>query len=131
MQSLAVFRSAVESDASRSGVRICRVKTVCVLTQGKWTAEEEASLKELLAARGERWVELGALLGRLPEAVRDKCKALKLGEAKGQGGWCAEEEGKLTTLVTRYLEERPAVRIPFSLVPSILASVSMFKWSVI
>lgn len=126
MQSLAVFRSAIESDASWSRVRIRGVKTVCVLMQGKWTAEEEASLKELLAARGERWVELGALLGRLPEAVRDKCRALKLGEAKRQGGWSAEEEGKLTTLVTRYLEERPAVRVSSSLVPQYLPSSHLF-----
>ena len=83
-----------------------------VSPQGKWTAEDVEKLKELHAAKGDRWVEMGASLGRLPEAVRDKFRTLKLGDARKAGAWTPEEEGKLTELVSNYLAKRPAVRVP-------------------
>ncbi len=76
-------------------------------SQGKWTAEEEDKLKQLYAAKGGRWKEIGTSLGRLPEAVRDKYKSFKLGDAKKQGKWTPEEEGKLANLVQEYFDARP------------------------
>ena len=81
-----------------------------LLSQGKWTAEEEDKLKQLYAEKGGRWKELGASLGRLPEAVRDKYKSFRLGDAKKEGKWTPEEEGKLATLVQEYLDNRPVRR---------------------
>ncbi|BDA51084.1 probable cyclin-D-binding Myb-like transcription factor 1 at C-terminar half [Coccomyxa sp. Obi] len=75
--------------------------------KGKWTAEEEDKLKQLYAAKGGRWKEIGNSLGRLPEAVRDKYKSMKLGDARKEGKWTPEEEGKLAKLVQEYLDARP------------------------
>ena len=68
-------------------------------------------------------MELGALLGRLPEAVRDKYRIIRLGDARKSGAWSPEEEGKLTNLVTTYLAERPAVRVDSSPSPLLTAPV--------
>ena len=52
--------------------------------RGAWTGAEVSRLRELVAARGNRWVEIGGALGRLPEACRDKWK--ELGSGSGGGG---------------------------------------------
>lgn len=72
--------------------------------QGKWTTEEVEKLKELHAQKGDRWKELGLALGRLPEAVRDKFKSLKLGGNRREGNWTPEEEARLLELVNARLE---------------------------
>jgi hypothetical protein len=74
--------------------------------QGYWSKEEVERLKELHAQKGDRWKELGAALGRLPEAVRDKFKMLKLGDARRSGKWSPEEEAKLIELVNQHMENR-------------------------
>ena len=46
--------------------------------QGRWSKEETARLRELVAQLPGRWTEIGLRLGRLPEGVRDKVPDLLL-----------------------------------------------------
>ena len=82
--------------------------------------EDAERLLELHAERGNRWKEIGAALGRLPETCRDKYRDLALAQARQTGKWSPEEEGKLNELVTSYMEQRP--------VSSMLCHAIMFGW---
>ena len=75
--------------------------------QGKWSIEDAERLLELHAEKGNRWKEIGAALGRLPETCRDKYRDLALAQARQTGKWTPGEEGRLNELVTSYMEQRP------------------------
>lgn len=78
-----------------------------MLLQGNWSKEDCKRLMQLHAERGNKWREIGAALGRLPETCRDKHRELEMGDSHKKGTWSAVEEGKLSELVTQYIEERP------------------------
>ena len=69
--------------------------------------EDAERLLDLHAEKGNRWKEIGAALGRLPETCRDKYRDLALAQARQMGKWSPEEESKLNELVTNYMEQRP------------------------
>lgn len=54
--------------------------------KGVWTPDEVSRMRELVAEKGNRWVEIGGALGRLPEACRDKWKELGGTGSGGSGG---------------------------------------------
>ncbi len=68
--------------------------------QGRWSEEETAWLLALVAERGLRWQSIGATLGRMPEACRDRHREAKLGSARRTGRWAPEEEARLAELVS-------------------------------
>ena len=84
------------------------------LLQGKWTAEEEERLKELVTQKGRKWKEIGAALNRMPESCRDKHKEIVLGQAKKKGRWDKEETNRLRDAVHAYLAKRIVSRNPFT-----------------
>lgn len=67
--------------------------------QGLWSEEESARLLALVAERGQRWQAIGAALGRMPEACRDRYRETRLGAARRSGKWAPEEEARLADIV--------------------------------
>jgi hypothetical protein len=56
-------------------------------TQGEWSPEEDARLKQLQAERGNKWKEIGQLLGRHQESVNDRWSTLGKGMRAKSGQW--------------------------------------------
>lgn len=44
--------------------------------QGKWRAEEDAALRQLLEQHGRKWALVGAAVGRMPESCRDRWRSI-------------------------------------------------------
>lgn len=78
---------------------------VCWRCQGKWEKEQEEQLLQLVADRGRKWKEIGAVMNRLPESCRDKHKEISLGDAKKKGRWDREETEKLRNIVQDYIAQ--------------------------
>jgi len=78
--------------------------------QGAWSAEAGARLLALVAERGPRWQEIGAALGRMPEACRDRWRETRLGPARKSGAWAPDEEARLAELVPDALAAAAAAR---------------------
>ncbi|KAK9824387.1 hypothetical protein WJX72_009904 [[Myrmecia] bisecta] len=71
--------------------------------QGRWDAEEDAQLRELVETGGQKWKAIGAALGRIPEGCRDRWKEIRMGEQRRSGAWSEEEVRKLRDAVEEYL----------------------------
>lgn len=56
-------------------------------------------LLELVAEHGPRWQTIGAALGRMPEACRDRFRETRLGAERRSGKWTPEEEARLADIV--------------------------------
>lgn len=73
--------------------------------KGAWTAEEDAALQAAHRRHGAKWVKIGDALSRLPEACRDRWRALGGGAAAGRvaprvtGAWSDAEEAVLREAV--------------------------------
>lgn len=62
---------------------------------GKWTPEEEESLRRLHMEHGPKWNVIGAKLGRIPDALKDKWRQIKDADKVRKGRWSLEERQKL------------------------------------
>jgi hypothetical protein len=71
---------------------------------GKWSAEEVETMKQLVAEHGPKWVVIGATLKRAPDAVRRKYGRI-CGDFSS-GHWNGEEEAALIKLVYRSVRKR-------------------------
>jgi len=111
--------------------------------RGGWTAENIEELERLVRLHGRKWVQIGAILGRDPGAVRDKFRQLvakKSGSVKDLScRWSREEEDRLIEAIKRALPEIhwedpnsvPLYKIPWKIVaPSLGRTVyaCMEKW---
>lgn len=76
--------------------------------QRAWTAEDEVQLKEMVDTMGNNWKEIGAKLGRFPEACRLKYRD-KLSKKFKKGNWSAEEDESLTKHVHDSLAAKRAM----------------------
>ena len=66
--------------------------------KGRWSARDRARLAALVAQKGHRWTEIGALLGRTPHScagafAKLEPRAIGAGAGAGAGGGGEEEEG--------------------------------------
>jgi Myb-like DNA-binding domain len=71
--------------------------------KGKWTSEEDEELRSYVADLGNKWVQIGARLGRPREACRVRWREIQLGSEKKSGKWSADEEERLKSAVNEYL----------------------------
>ena len=70
--------------------------------RGKWTAEEDASLRQICLEKEGQWSLVGQMLGRMPEDCRDRWRNyLKCGDNKNTAKWTDEEEQNLIVIVNR------------------------------
>jgi hypothetical protein len=53
--------------------------------QGAWSPEEDAHLRREVGAKGKRWKEIGAAIGRSGEQCRDRWRKIGLGDARVTG----------------------------------------------
>lgn len=49
----------------------------CHPAQGKWSAEDDERLRQLVAEKGSTWKEIAPALGRMPLACRDRWKEVR------------------------------------------------------
>ncbi|KAK5168674.1 uncharacterized protein LTR77_005983 [Saxophila tyrrhenica] len=69
-------------------------------TRGPWTAEEDETLRIRYAEMPEQWTNLGDLLFRPPDAVRDRWRSVVKDAGKRQvGPWSVQEESDLKRAV--------------------------------
>ena len=80
--------------------------------RGAWSADDTARLLALVAARGTVWTSVGAALGRLPEACRDRWREARLGDAKAAGRWSDAEAAALDAAVRAHLRARAGAAAP-------------------
>lgn len=74
--------------------------------RGKWTKEEDEELAKLCAVKEGQWAEIGKMLGRMPEDVRDRYRNyIKCGSKRTAQKWSAEEEERLMNVINEMLEE--------------------------
>ncbi|KAL6950094.1 hypothetical protein ACO0QE_000764 [Hanseniaspora vineae] len=70
--------------------------------RGKWTAEEDANLRQICLEKEGQWSLVGQMLGRMPEDCRDRWRNyLKCGDNKNTAKWTPEEEQNLIVIVNR------------------------------
>lgn len=74
--------------------------------RGKWTQEEDQKLMRMSAEAPGDWKSMGAALGRMPQACKDRFKEIKLGNAKHSGMWQQHEVEKLEASVKEILDHR-------------------------
>jgi hypothetical protein len=74
--------------------------------KGKWTSEEDEELRAAVSDLGNKWLQIGARLGRPREACRVRYREIQLGGEKKTGRWSTEEEEKLKEAVNEYLEAK-------------------------
>ena len=72
----------------------------------KWSAEESEALRRLVAARGKNWVAIGAEMGRLPDACRDRWR--KIDKPYATGAWSEAEVDALRAAVAAQQAQRQA-----------------------
>ena len=68
--------------------------------KGKWSAHEEARLRALHAAHGNKWAVIAEELGRERTGVRDKWRELSVPDRR-TGAWTEAEDARLLELVSQ------------------------------
>ncbi|KAF7430794.1 RNA polymerase I enhancer binding protein [Pleurotus ostreatus] len=69
--------------------------------QGKWTAEEDALLKQAVADLGQQWEKVSPRVGRMSADCRDRYRNHIVNrDIRLTGGWSRDEEERLTQIVT-------------------------------
>ncbi|KAJ8487451.1 hypothetical protein ONZ45_g14326 [Pleurotus djamor] len=70
--------------------------------QGKWTAQEDALLKQAVVDLGPQWEKVSLRVGRMSADCRDRHRNHIVNrEIRNTGTWTREEEEKLTEIVTK------------------------------
>jgi len=74
--------------------------------RGKWTPEEDATLRQAYETQPQKWVAIGNILGRMPEDCRDRWRNyLACGDTKRTEDWTQKEENELTMIVQHLVSE--------------------------
>lgn len=73
--------------------------------KGAWTPEEDSKLLEFHGQHGSKWSKIGNMIGRLPEACRDRFRAIGMAPTKNVGHWNKEEEEALSSVIMEYSRE--------------------------
>ncbi|KXN89584.1 DNA-binding protein REB1 [Leucoagaricus sp. SymC.cos] len=69
--------------------------------QGKWSAEEDARLKQAVVELGQQWEKVSLRVGRMSSDCRDRYRNhIQNREVRVTGPWSKEEEIQLTQIVT-------------------------------
>ncbi|KAK4457487.1 hypothetical protein QBC42DRAFT_144505, partial [Cladorrhinum samala] len=84
----------------------CRKNFHNFVARGKWTAEQDDELDEMVKAHGKSWVLIGGLINRHPDDVRDRYRNyLICRETAKQDYWTVEEEEQLTAAVEKAIKK--------------------------
>ncbi|BFZ56903.1 RNA polymerase I enhancer binding protein [Savitreella phatthalungensis] len=96
---------------SRTKIRAVFRRTYHPYERGKFTAEEEELLRQLVEELGQNFREIGQRLSRFPEDVRDhwrnKLTNIGAGRKLNKGIWTVEEERKLREAVFEAIKPSP------------------------
>lgn len=69
-------------------------------SRGKWTLDEDETLKAMHAQYPQKWVKIGAIMGRMPEDCRDRWRNYLVAEINKRGvEWTQREEMELSLIV--------------------------------
>ncbi|KAI9816557.1 MAG: RNA polymerase I enhancer binding protein [Pycnora praestabilis] len=104
--------SAVLPYRTRQSVyKVCRRRFHNYGKRGKWTPEEDDLLKRAQMEKPNRWKDIGAMIGRMPEDARDRWRNyLKCGDNRQHDVWNQEEEDKLEKAVHECIESMKEAR---------------------
>ncbi|OAA69550.1 Myb transcription factor [Cordyceps fumosorosea ARSEF 2679] len=92
-------------------INTARKKFHNYVARGTWTDEQHKELSELVDKIGHKWSEIGALINRHAEDVRDRFRNYVVcGEKQKKAGWDSDEEAGLTKFVNMALEEVARMR---------------------
>ncbi len=81
-------------------VKVCRRKYHNFGVRGKWTKEEDQELKEAYERYPKRWKQIGQVLNRHHEDVRDRWRNyIVCGDSMKREQWTEEEEDNLRAVV--------------------------------
>jgi hypothetical protein len=81
-------------------VKVCRRKFHNFGVRGKWTKEEDQELKEAYERFPKRWKQIGQILNRHHEDVRDRWRNYVVcGDSMKRESWTEEEEDNLRSVV--------------------------------
>lgn len=73
---------------------------------GEWTAQDNATLKNLVAEKGKQWTVIAEQMGRDPDIVRLRYRDyVSLGPTRKAGAWKPEEAKNLFQIVIGMLEK--------------------------
>jgi Myb-like DNA-binding domain len=86
-------------------VKVCRRKFHNFGVRGKWTKEEDQELKEVYQRFPKRWKQIGQILNRHHEDVRDRWRNyLVCGDNMKRESWTEEEENNLRAVVGEQIQ---------------------------
>lgn len=103
--------------------------------RGKWTPEEDQTLRALYEEKGPQWKVIGLTMYRMPEDCRDRWRNyVKCGEKRVSNKWSTEEELQLTQIVTDLRNEFPDQEINWTLVSERMGGIRSriqcrYKWN--
>lgn len=87
-------------------IKICRRKFHNFDARGKWTEEDDKSLRAAYEKHPNEWKEISKTLNRHPEDVRDRWRNYIIcGENLKKAAWTEDEEQKLRAAVEECLED--------------------------
>lgn len=66
-----------------------------------WTTKDDRALRAAVAARGPKWVAIGAELGRPPDSCKYRHREIAGGDAMRKGAWDADEDARLQQAVEK------------------------------
>lgn len=73
--------------------------------RAKWTKEDDDLLRRLGNTHVGKWKQIGDIMGRMPEDVRDRWRNyVKCGDNRGENKWTVEEEELLKLIVNEMIE---------------------------
>jgi hypothetical protein len=91
---------ALPARTTISIIKFCRRKFNNFPERGKWTEEQEEELKIVFEKYPKRWKQLGELLNRHPEDIRDRWRNYVVcGDQLKKSYWTFDEEKDLKTIV--------------------------------
>ncbi|KAK9241267.1 hypothetical protein V1525DRAFT_368311 [Lipomyces kononenkoae] len=102
--------------------------------RGKWSAEDDATLKRMVEMHGAQWKTIGRLIGRMPEDCRDRWRNyVKCGANRGQNKWSVDEENKLIEVVNSIRFGDPSADINWTAVSEKMGGIRSriqcrYKW---
>ncbi|GAQ91283.1 hypothetical protein KFL_007580010, partial [Klebsormidium nitens] len=101
---LEIARCLPERSVKRVHARACRLLHGGNY-KGRWSREEEERLQTLHAQLGPKWVQIGSMMGRLPDACKDKWRIIGVTDKK-KGQWSPKESEQLSRLVQESLSQK-------------------------
>ncbi|KAK9248703.1 hypothetical protein V1506DRAFT_528662 [Lipomyces tetrasporus] len=102
--------------------------------RGKWSPEDDATLRRMVEMHGAQWKTIGRLIGRMPEDCRDRWRNyVKCGTNRGQNKWSTDEENKLIEVVNSIRFTDPTGEINWTAVSEKMGGIRSriqcrYKW---